>query len=89
MPNESIIEELYSKIVQEDEPSIEYEKERRKNIKLRDNFEPTLTEDQKEQLNILIENRSVMEDIECKDYFSKGFKTAVKIMIEVFYKEDT
>ena len=47
MPNESIIEELYSKIVQEDEPSIEYEKERRKNIKLRDNFETTLTEEQK------------------------------------------
>ena len=34
----------------------------------------TLTDKQKEQLNILIESRIVMEDIDCKDYFSKGFK---------------
>ena len=89
MPNESIIEALYKKMVQEDEPSTEYNKERRKNIELRDELESTLNEEQKEQLNILIESRLVMEDIECKDYFSKGFKIAVKIMTEVFYKEDT
>lgn len=89
MPNESIIEELYRKMVQEEEPSTEYKKEKNRNTQLREQLEMTLTDKQKEQLNILIESRILMEDIECKDYFSKGFKIAVKIMTEVFYKEDT
>ncbi len=89
MQNESIIEELYRKMVQEEELSTEYKKEKRKNIELRDKLESTLNEEQKEQLNILIESRILMEDIDCKEYFSKGFKIAVKIMTEVFYKEDT
>lgn len=89
MLNESIIEEIYRRVVQEEEPSTEYKKEKSKNTQLRDELEMTLTDKQKEQLNILIESRLVMEDIECKDYFSKGFKIAVKIMTEVFYKQDT
>ena len=89
MLNESIIEEIYRRVVQEEEPSTEYKKEKSKNTQLRDELEMTLTDKQKEQLNILIESRLVMEDIECKDYFNKGFKIAVKIMTEVFYKEDT
>lgn len=89
MLNESIIEEIYRRVVQEEEPSTEYKKEKSKNTQLRDELEMTLTDKQKEQLNILIESRIVMEDIDCKDYFSKGFKIAVKIMTEVFYKQDT
>ncbi len=89
MLNESIIEEIYRRVVQEEEPSTEYKKEKNKNTQLRDELEMTLTDKQKEQLNILIESRIVMEDIDCKDYFSKGFKIAVKIMTEVFYKQDT
>ena len=89
MLNESIIEEIYRRVVQEEEPSTEYKKEKNKNTQLRDELEMTLTDKQKEQLNILIESRIVMEDIDCKDYFSKGFKIAVKIMTEVFYKENT
>ena len=89
MPKESIIEELYNRMVQEEEPSTEYKKEKSRNTQLRDELEMTLTDKQKEQLNILIESRTVMEDIDCKEYFSKGFKIAIKIMTEVFYKEDT
>lgn len=89
MLNESIIEEIYRRVVQEEEPSTEYKKEKSRNTQLRNELESTLTDKQKEQLNILIESRIVMEDIDCKEYFSKGFKIAVKIMTEVFYKQDT
>ena len=67
MSNESIIEELYNKMVQEDPPSQEYDKQRRKNIELREKLEESLTEQQKEQLNILIENRIITDSIISKE----------------------
>ena len=89
MPNESIIEELYNKMVQEDPTSQEYDKQRRKNIELREKLEESLTEQQKEQLNILIENRIITDSIISKEMFIKGFKIAVKIIIEALSKDDT
>lgn len=89
MPNESIIEEIYSRMVQEKQTSLEYNKQRRKNIELREKLEETLTERQKEQLDILIENRLVANGILSRERFVSGFKIAIKIIIEALSKDDT
>lgn len=89
MPNESIIEELYNRMVQENPTSQEYDKQRRKNIELREKLEESLTEQQKEELNILIENRIITDSIISNEMFIKGFKIAVKIIIEALSKDNT
>lgn len=88
MFRKSIIEEIYRTMTQENRTSPEYAKQQRKNIILRENFEKTLTEQQKKQLDILIENRLVTESIISKEIFIKGFKIAIRIITEALSKED-
>ncbi len=89
MLKKSIIEEIYRRMIQENKPSVEYLKLQKENIKLSDKFEENLTEEQEKQFEDLIEHRLIMEDTRVKDLFIQGFKLAIKIIAEVFYKEDT
>lgn len=88
MEQESAILEIYKSIQRDKETSPEYNRLRRKAIEFRDEFENDLDPEQRKALNELIEQRTVMEEVECREYFIEGFVVATKIMTEVFYKDE-
>ena len=88
MEQQSVLQELYDKI-EEKGTSPEYDKIRRKSIEHRQIIEKYLTEEQKQELDILMEIKNEMAYQESKEYFIIGFTLATKLMIEVFHnKED-
>lgn len=87
MEKESAILEIYKHVQAEKETSEEYEIQRRKSIKLRDELENDLDPYQKEMLNNLIEQRTLAEEVEVREYFFEGFKIATRLMTEVFGKD--
>ena len=83
MFNESTIVKIYKEVLATKHTSHKYNKLRRKCIKHRSEFECNLTEEQKEQLENLIEERTVMDEVELREYFIEGFKQGVKILSEM------
>ena len=83
MFNESIIIDIYEKVLQDKNTSPEYNRLRRKCIEQRDKFETNLTEEQRKELDNLIEERAVMDEVELKEFFIEGFKRGAKIVSEV------
>ena len=89
MEQDSALLKLYDKIEQDRETSTEYNKLRRKSIEYRDIIEKYLTEEQQQELDILMTLKNDMAYQESKEYFIIGFTLATKLMTEVFYnKED-
>lgn len=83
MFNESIIIDIYQKVLQDKNTSPEYNRLRRKCIEQRDKFETNLTEEQRKELDNLIEERAVMDEVELREFFIEGFKRGAKIVSEV------
>lgn len=83
MFNEGTIVKIYKEVLATKHTSHKYNKLRRKCIKHRSEFECNLTEEQKEQLENLIEERTVMDEVELREYFIEGFKQGVKILSEM------
>lgn len=83
MFNESIIIDIYEKVLQDKNTSPEYNRLRRKCIEQRDKFETNLTEEQRKELDNLIEERAVMDEVELREFFIEGFKRGAKIVSEV------
>ena len=83
MFNESIIIDIYEKVLQDKNASPEYNILRRKCIEQRDKFETNLTEEQRKELDNLIEERAVMDEVELREFFIEGFKRGAKIVSEV------
>ena len=83
MFNESIIIDIYEKVLQDKNTSPEYNRLRRKCIEQRDKFETNLTEEQRKELDNLIEERAVMDELELREFFIEGFKRGAKIVSEV------
>ncbi len=83
MFNESIIIDIYEKVLQDKNTSPEYNILRRKCIEQRDKFETNLTEEQRKELDNLIEERAVMDEVELREFFIEGFKRGAKIVSEV------
>ena len=89
MEQDSALLKLYDKKQQDRETSTEYNKLRRKSIEYRDIIEKYLTEEQQQELDILMTLKNDMAYQESKEYFIIGFTLATKLMTEVFYnKED-
>ncbi len=88
MEQESAILEIYKSIQQNKGTSSEYDKLRKEAIELRNEFENDLNKEQKEQLDTLLEHRTLMEEVECREFFIEAFIIATKIMTEVFYNKD-
>ena len=83
MFNESIIIDIYEKVLQDKNTSPEYNRLRRKCIEQRDKFETNLTEEQRKELDNLIEERAVMDEVELREFFIEGFKRGAKIVSEI------
>lgn len=83
MPNESTIIDIYDKVLQDKNTSPEYNRLRRKCIEQRDKFETNLTEEQRKELDDLIEERTIMDEVELREFFIEGFKRGAKIISEV------
>ena len=88
MDKESEILEIYKRVQEGKGVSAEYEKERRKSLRLREELENDLEPYQREMLNNLIEQRTIAEEVEMKEYFIEAFKIATRLMTEVFAKDD-
>lgn len=85
--NESIIIDIYENVLENKEISTEYRRLRRKCIEQRDESENNLTEEQIKQLDILFEERNIMDEVELREFFIEGFKRGVKIVSEVLCNE--
>ena len=83
MPSESMIVDIYKKVLATKNTSLEYKQLRRKCIEQRDEFEKSLTEEQIKQLNNIFEERNIMDEVELREYFIEGFKQGVKILSEM------
>lgn len=89
MEQESIILELYDKIEQEKVNSNEYDLIQKEFNELRENFDNKIIEEQQKELKTLFYLMNEMTEIKTKEYFIEGFSKGIKLMTEVFYKEDT
>lgn len=89
MKQENDILELYSAFEREKTNSKGYDKLLKKFNQLRETFADTLNEQQKNELETLIQLYKEMGIIENKEYYQEGFCKAVKLITAVFYKEDT
>lgn len=85
--NESVITDIYEKVLQDKETSPEYNRLRRKCIEQRNELEKNLTEEQIKQLDNLFEERNIMDEVELREFFIDGFKRGVKIISEVYCNE--
>lgn len=83
MINESTIVEIYKEVLATKHMSHKYNKLRKKCIKHRSKFESNLTEEQREQLENLIEERTVMDELELREFFIEGFRQGVKKLSEM------
>ena len=88
MPKEGAIIELYNQVQMNKTNSPIYKRLNRNCIEQRENFEKELTERQKEELEQLLRAREDRDEQEVQEYFIDGFKIAIQIMTEVFYKEE-
>lgn len=86
--DESVILSLYEKTEQEMSSSKEYKEQISKFNILRDQFNKEITSEQQAELNILLQIKTDMESTTARDFFVEGFKVAIKLMTEVFHKED-
>ena len=85
--NESVIIDIYEKVLQDKETSPEYNQLRRKCIEQRNKLEKNLMEEQIKQLDNLFEERNIMDEVELREFFIEGFKRGVKIISEVYCNE--
>lgn len=88
MIKESTILEIFDQVQMEKTISKEYKKLLHKYCDLRENFETKLNEEEKKELSELSDVFEDMGTIEMREYFIDGFSIAVKLMTEVFYKQN-
>ena len=88
MFNESIIVEIYKEVLATKNMSHKYNKLRKKCIKHRSEFENNLTKEQRKQLENLIEERTVMDELELREFFIEGFKQGVKKLTEMLCNKE-
>lgn len=87
MEQESVILELYNKVEQEKNNSSEYALILQEFNELRRQFDSQISEEQQKELRTLLFLMKELSTIENKEYFAKGFSKGVKLMTEVFHKE--
>lgn len=86
MEEDSIMRRMYKQIVQDKKSSPEYSRALNKYSILKETFSGKLSKKQKRELNVLLDLRNNMNEIEYQEFFIEGFSLASQIMIEVLYK---
>lgn len=89
MEQESIITELYDKIVEEKDNSKEYSSTLKEFNELRKKFDSKIDNEQQRELQNLFYLLEIMSAIESKSYFKDGFVKGVKLMTEVYNGKET
>ena len=89
MAKKKAMKDLYSRILEDITNTLEYSRLQINYSKLEKEFEKDLTEDQKKQFLMLSDLSVDMNEESRLQIFAEGFGLAVKIMTEVYYKEDT
>ena len=88
MEKESSILELYEYVQMNKTSSKEYSRKLRKFIEAKEDFDKQLIDEQKEQLENLLELCGDMHGQEFNEYFIAGFTLATKLMAEVFVNKN-
>ena len=89
MEQESIITELYDKIVQEKDNSKRYNSTLKEFNELREKFDSRINEEQQNDLQKLFLLIEIMSSVENQDYFKEGFIKGIKLMTEVYNGKET
>ena len=89
MEQESIITELYDKIVQEKDNSKRYNSTLKEFNELREKFDSRINEEQQNDLQKLFLLIEIMSSVENQDYFKEGFVKGIKLMTEVYNGKET
>ena len=88
MEKESAILELYEYVQMNKTSSKEYSMKLRKFIEAKEDFDKQLIDEQKEQLEKLLELCGDMHGQEFQEYFIAGYTLATKLMAEVFINKN-
>lgn len=80
--------ELYEYVQMNKTSSKEYSRKLRKFIEAKEDFDKQLIDEQKEQLENLLELCGDMHGQEFNEYFIAGFTLATKLMAEVFVNKN-
>jgi len=88
MEQDNIIFGLYDKVEQEKTNSSEYKKLLSNYIKLKQDFDKIITEEQKEKLDTVIDALHNMASQETKEFFKIGFLMSAKLMTETYCNQD-
>ena len=89
MEQESIITELYDKIVQEKDNSKRYNSTLKEFNELREKFDSRINEEQQNDLQKLFLLIEIMSSVENQDYLKEGFIKGIKLMTEVYNGKET
>lgn len=87
MEQESAILGLFDKVEQDKSNSQKMNSLLRKFGERREKFEELLTEQQKEDLQSIIEITYDMRVLENQEYFKEGFSIATRLITEAFYNQ--
>ena len=88
MAKKKVIKDLYSRILEDITNTLEYSRLQIEYSRLERNFEKDLTEEQKNQYLQLSDLSVDMNEESRLQIFAEGFGLAVKLMNEVYYKDD-
>lgn len=88
MEKENAILELYEYVQMNKTSSKEYSRKQRKFIEAKEEFDKHLIDEQKEQLEILLELCGDMHGQEFQEYFIAGYTIATRLMAEVFINKN-
>lgn len=89
MPKKKAIKDLYSRILEDITNTLEYNRLVDKYSKLKQDFDKELSEEKKKQLLILSDLSVDMNEELNRQIFEEGFGLGIRIVTEVYYKEDT
>jgi len=79
--------QLYNEYEMRKKNSEKYDRLLRKFNILRGEFDNNIVRNQRKELESLLSLVKTMSSIESEEYFIEGFSIGVKLMTEVFYKE--
>ena len=88
MEQESIIYGLFDKVEEEKTNSKEFSKLLSKYIKQKSEFDKTITDEQREELNNAIDTLHDMTAQENKEFFKIGFLMSAKLLAEAYCSKD-
>lgn len=89
MSKTKAIIDLYQRLSEEGTNSKEYHKILSEFCDSKDEFDKGIIEEQKNQLDKLLDLQTDMNEVNTKEFFVKGFALATKLITEVFYTDYT